>query len=317
MIKEDLSIALFMFVEMVLLHPDTMLVDVAPEVKAKAERIRRGKSAFGLKWRNVGSEKPQQGVERVNAELTEQLQQRTEFTQAEWDRFGVSDLDTHDYVLAGGAYFQPTTSDRPEGMQLGHLTREEFLLLFDILPLPLNRAQQEQLYMQCDVDNSGTMSFDEFAAGFSAIQASMVSAFLSEVGLSPTQIMAMVMLAILALLAIFVFLFVALSAWTNGDALESVMQSVFVALGGGVFSLSKESSFLATADKVKNSNFATCIKLRFSQISDSNRKNQAARMRRAEEVAVVAAREAEKEAQEKAKAAATPTETIAVSELSD
>ena len=65
--------------------------------------------ATGLKWRKV-AEKPQQGVELSNTvykELAKKLPQKTEFTQEEWDKFGIKDLDNHNFIEAGGAYFQP------------------------------------------------------------------------------------------------------------------------------------------------------------------------------------------------------------------
>ena len=66
----------------------------------------------GLKWRDIGSKKPHHGVELVNAELSKALQQKTKFTQAEWNTFGVKDLSTDTFIEVGGTrgtrvYFQP------------------------------------------------------------------------------------------------------------------------------------------------------------------------------------------------------------------
>jgi hypothetical protein len=60
----------------------------------------------GLRWRNVGGEKPSKGEELTNERLAEALQQKTEFTQAEFDAFSITGLRGYGFVKSGASYFQ-------------------------------------------------------------------------------------------------------------------------------------------------------------------------------------------------------------------
>ena len=69
----------------------------------------------GLKWKKVGTTKPGQGREVLNVKLSAALAQKDEFTVAEWEEFGMSDLHHNDYIkvsMSGQAraihtYYQP------------------------------------------------------------------------------------------------------------------------------------------------------------------------------------------------------------------
>ena len=89
-------------------------------------------------------------------------------------------------------------------------------------------------------------------------------------GLSPVHIMAMVVLTVLTLMAIFLFVFTALSAWTEGSAFESVTQSVFVGGGGAIFSATREGNFQGKSDNLKK--LASHIKERFDIVINENKK---------------------------------------------
>ena len=91
---------------------------VTPEGAARCWGLNIGRQtdvpvgALGLRWRAIGSDKPQKGVELVNAKLSKALQQKTKFTQDEWKTFGAKRLSTDTFIEVGvttgtKAYFQP------------------------------------------------------------------------------------------------------------------------------------------------------------------------------------------------------------------
>lgn len=76
-------------------------------VSARETKPRRNPA---LKWREVGSMRPETGTEIENEQLQEALQQRKlEFTRAELERFEVSDLESDSYIKVGDTYFKPAT----------------------------------------------------------------------------------------------------------------------------------------------------------------------------------------------------------------
>ena len=75
----------------------------------------------GLKWKEVGSEKPSTGTELINEKLASELIHKAEFTQEEWDSFGITDLRTHHFIKSGKRYFKPAV-----GFQFKSFEKEEF-----------------------------------------------------------------------------------------------------------------------------------------------------------------------------------------------
>ena len=63
--------------------------------------------ASGLKWKEVGTEKPASGIELTNAALSEALKTEHEFTKDGWESFGVKGLTGSHFILVGEKYFQP------------------------------------------------------------------------------------------------------------------------------------------------------------------------------------------------------------------
>ena len=61
----------------------------------------------GLKWQDVGSERPTKGRELAQAGLAAILERRPELDAAEWKDFNISDLRHDDFVKAGRSYFTP------------------------------------------------------------------------------------------------------------------------------------------------------------------------------------------------------------------
>jgi hypothetical protein len=64
--------------------------------------------ASGLKWINTGNEPTANTAQNLkNPRLADALMRKTEFTQQEWDAFGVHDLGMHHFVKSGDSHFQP------------------------------------------------------------------------------------------------------------------------------------------------------------------------------------------------------------------
>jgi hypothetical protein len=70
----------------------------------------------GLKWVSVGPSRPTpaaarvdfvQGRELSNPGLAVALTSKTEFTQEEWEAFGIGELHPDDWIRAGNTYFKP------------------------------------------------------------------------------------------------------------------------------------------------------------------------------------------------------------------
>ena len=72
-------------------------------------------SHSGLKWTNVGA-RPTSGRELQNSQLAAALESKTEFTQQEWNLFGVSDFNSSDFIAVGNcsanacSYFKPPSA---------------------------------------------------------------------------------------------------------------------------------------------------------------------------------------------------------------
>ena len=66
-------------------------------------------NASGLKWKLLGTDSANL-VPLKNAMLEDALKSQTEFTQREWDSFGVNNLRMNNCILSGDSYFQPSES---------------------------------------------------------------------------------------------------------------------------------------------------------------------------------------------------------------
>lgn len=65
--------------------------------------------ASGLKWLNIGEEKPTTGRKLQHSGLARALQSKTEFTKQEWDGFDIKlDLCVDHFIHSAGFYFRPT-----------------------------------------------------------------------------------------------------------------------------------------------------------------------------------------------------------------
>ena len=70
-------------------------------------------TASGVKW-VASSTQPLYGQELVHAELARALMHKTEFTQQEWEKFGIKDLRMHHFVASGNTYFEPAATSISE-----------------------------------------------------------------------------------------------------------------------------------------------------------------------------------------------------------
>jgi len=73
-------------------------------------------SASGLQWRKIGAKKDWQGRELDHHQLQMALREQTNFTQQDWDDFGVRDLCMDHFVKSGG-FFKPAESAEPEQLR--------------------------------------------------------------------------------------------------------------------------------------------------------------------------------------------------------
>jgi hypothetical protein len=77
----------------------------------------------GLKWVEIGSDKPKVGTEIVNEPLALALQYKTQFTRAEFDKFGVSQLNQDSYIQGKAGdrrYFRPAEAEPKQPNQKLH-----------------------------------------------------------------------------------------------------------------------------------------------------------------------------------------------------
>ena len=73
----------------------------------------------GLEWNMIGTTRPEEGRELISSQLATALsgkihtarRGRIVFTQQEWDEFGIIDLSTSDFVIAGDHYFKPAVDE--------------------------------------------------------------------------------------------------------------------------------------------------------------------------------------------------------------
>jgi hypothetical protein len=85
--------------------------------------------ASGLKWANTGATQPAKGRILENSKLAEALARKTEFTEQEWESFGIKYLSKDAYIQsgAGGSYFKPEV-----GAMFRHREErvQEYIILF-------------------------------------------------------------------------------------------------------------------------------------------------------------------------------------------
>ena len=65
----------------------------------------------GLKWQWANDIKPTRGSELISSKLSEALQSKSEFTQDEWDEFGIKGVNKEtismSYIKSGFSFYRP------------------------------------------------------------------------------------------------------------------------------------------------------------------------------------------------------------------
>jgi hypothetical protein len=74
------------------------------------ESIRDYEDSSLVKWELAGSMRPTTGTELVSEALSEALQEKSEFTHAEFDEFEVKDLCADSFVQVGDMFFRPVAT---------------------------------------------------------------------------------------------------------------------------------------------------------------------------------------------------------------
>ena len=108
-----------------------LLADVTdlfdPDVERKTPRMEMLEKVYllldrasGLQWESTGTKTPEHGREVSNERLARALMSQAEyrasgfeFTQQEWDEFGIQDLRISDFVRAGSRCFVPADREEP------------------------------------------------------------------------------------------------------------------------------------------------------------------------------------------------------------
>lgn len=88
----------------------------------------RSSGSQGLRWENVGPTKPAFGQELDKPQLCEALDDKTEFTQQEWDGFGITNLRNDHFVKRGDDYFRPADG-QPRSLAIAMAMSATYVML--------------------------------------------------------------------------------------------------------------------------------------------------------------------------------------------
>ena len=115
-------------------------------------------SALGLKWEEIGSQKPTTDTEVKNDTLASALKGKVEFTEEEWDTFNVSNFSGDSYIKAGDSYFKPAAggmlfetfkmslNDRHDGaVPLAHAINGQSQSLLEVITHSLKYVKDEAM----------------------------------------------------------------------------------------------------------------------------------------------------------------------------
>jgi len=69
-------------------------------------------TSLGLKWHCTGADKPSEGRLLTNLDLSNALQNKSEFEQEELTSFGVVGVQIDDFVMSRDSYFKPNSDGR-------------------------------------------------------------------------------------------------------------------------------------------------------------------------------------------------------------
>ena len=118
------------------------------QVMFKSFRTVIEKTASGLKWKDVGTDKPAKGRELINDGLKAILQQKTELNVTEWEDCGIDDLRHDDFIEAAHLFFDEVIDfgeDSSRLMVANHSNTESDIIREPVQRYPLgNQSSQSE-----------------------------------------------------------------------------------------------------------------------------------------------------------------------------
>ena len=174
-------------------------IGVPPSMEKLIESVQ---DSPGLKWKDVGPDKPSTGTEIEHEALVELLRTKTELSQQELDDLNVHGLSLLVHVKVDDRYFEPVQTlaldeeferrSREVYLEVfpvhahcdetctGHMLPEMSMKFLDVLnnPEDLGSLTRElrAWYSRIDTDRSKTITFDELRREFHKIQISETEA---------------------------------------------------------------------------------------------------------------------------------------------
>mmetsp|Transcript_35740 Transcript_35740/g.64831 ORF Transcript_35740/g.64831 Transcript_35740/m.64831 type:complete len:904 (+) Transcript_35740:3-2714(+) len=116
--------------------------------------------------------------------------------------------------------------------QTGTLSMDEFRKLFDAMQGQIAQKDIEKMFAYADADGSGLVCIEEFEAAWSYMVEGLVSRALKELGFSPTDIAIAILISCAVLVCLFMFIFFAMQGWFNDTNIQACVQSGLVGLSG-------------------------------------------------------------------------------------
>ena len=90
-------------------------------VRTVLQLRRTTQSLSDLVWEADGVAKPPSGQELTNKKLSQALESKTQFTQDEWNKFGITGLRADHFIKSGASYFRPAPPEREVQFNLSAL----------------------------------------------------------------------------------------------------------------------------------------------------------------------------------------------------
>jgi len=122
------------------------------------------------------------------------------------------------------------------------LSIEEFKGLFTTLNIDISEEKQDKLLALCDIDCSDTIDEEEFVNAWDYFYEVFLEEAASQAGLSIFHVVLTVAMIALIIALVFIFLFVAIAAWSNESNFVTVIRSLVVTLMGGMVSYMRPRS---------------------------------------------------------------------------
>jgi len=133
--------------------------------------------------------------------------------------------------------------EEKNGLGDGTLTYEEVETMFRAFKLKVNSSEIDQFFAYCDTDGSGSISADEFQAGWEYFTDCKLSARLSGFGISQEEAFVAAILALAVVVVLGVFVVTGIQAIAGEGSFEAVVQSLIIGyISNTTGNLRKEAS---------------------------------------------------------------------------